>query len=101
MDPDGSAARLLNALSGGLTVPGLAKLGAAVIAFGLVFDLSEHSFVSHANDQVIGGFPVAEHLAHFVVLVGMVLVLVGIVADGLRAQRRHSRQKGSSPDALR
>ena len=82
-------------------IPGLAKLGAVVIAFGLLWDFVEHSMVSHASDPRIGAFPIAEHAAHFVVLVGMVVVLVGIVSDGIRMQRRLGRQEGSTRDALR
>ena len=81
-------------------IPGLSKLGAAVIAFGLLFDLVEHD-LSHVGEVRIGAFPVAEHLAHLVVLVGMVLVLVGIVADGIRLERRRRRQEGASRHALR
>jgi hypothetical protein len=31
----------------------------------------------------------------------MVLVLAGIVADGIRAQRRHARQEGTPRHAVR
>ena len=81
-------------------IPGLSKLGAAVIAFGLLFDLVEHD-LSHAGEPRIGAFPIAEHLAHLVVLVGMVLVLVGVVADGIRLERRRRRLEGVSRHALR
>ena len=87
--------------SDGLRVPAAAKLGAFVIGFGLLWDVDEHALASHAHDAVIGAFPVAEHLAHLVVLIGMVLVLAGIVADGVRAQRRVVRQQGSPRDAVR
>lgn len=92
---------LLGAASGGRPVPGLAKAGALVIAFGLLADINEHAFVSHVNDQVIGAFPLAEHAAHFVVLLGMVLVLAGVVADGVRTQRRLARQEGITRHAVR
>jgi hypothetical protein len=82
------------------SIPGLSKLGAVVIAFGLLFDLVEHD-LSHVGEPRIGAFPVAEHLAHLVVLVGMVLVLVGIVADGIRQERRRRRPEGVSRHALR
>jgi hypothetical protein len=77
-------------------LPGSTKLGLAVIAFGLVFDLSEHSFVSHANDAMVAGFPLGEHAAHLVVIVGMVLVLAGIVADGIRINRSRPGRPGRS-----
>jgi uncharacterized membrane protein YidH (DUF202 family) len=81
-------------------VPGLSKLGAGVIAFGVLFDLVEHD-LSHVGEAHIGAFPIAEHLAHFVVLLGMVLVLAGIVADGVQLERRRRRQEGASRHAVR
>lgn len=81
-------------------VPAISKLGALVIAFGLLADVVEHDFVAHVNDPRIGAFPLGEHFAHLIVLVGMVLVLVGIVADGLQMQRRLDRQEGA-PHAIR
>ena len=74
----------------GQPIPGLTKLGAATMAFGLVFDASEHSFTA----ATVGGFTPGEHLAHLVVLVGMVLGLVGIVADGVRHPGRGTRPTG-------
>jgi uncharacterized membrane protein YidH (DUF202 family) len=68
-------------------LPGPTRLGLAVIAFGLLLDLTEHGFVSQANATIVAGFPLAEHLAHLVVIVGMVLVLAGVVADGVRIHR--------------
>jgi hypothetical protein len=79
-------------------IPGLTKLGAATIAFGLVFDLSEHSF---AAATVSIGFSLGEHAAHLVVLVGMILGLVGIIADGVRHPGRADRPEGRDPDAVR
>jgi hypothetical protein len=79
-------------------IPGLTKLGAATIAFGLVFDLSEHSF---AAATVSTGFSLGEHAAHLVVLVGMILGLVGIIADGVRHPGRADRPEGRDPDAVR
>jgi hypothetical protein len=74
----------------GQPIPGVTKLGAATMAFGLVFDASEHSF----TPATTGGFPPGEHLAHLVVLVGMVLGLAGIVADGVRNSGREARRAG-------
>ena len=81
-------------------IPGLSKLGAVVSAFGLLFDLVEHD-LSHVGDPRIGSFPLAEHAAHLVVLIGMVLVLVGVVADGIRLERRRRRLEGAPRHALR
>jgi hypothetical protein len=78
-------------------VPGVTKLGAATIAFGLVFDLSEHSFASASS----AGFTVGEHAAHLVVLIGMVLGLAGVIADGVRHADRTDRSEGSEPRAIR
>ena len=80
-------------------VPALAKLGAATIAFGLLDDLVEHS-MSSATRAATDGFAVGEHLAHLVVLIGMVLVLAGVIADGVRHSGR-SRPEGSPRDAVR
>jgi uncharacterized membrane protein len=83
------------------SVPSLTKLGAVLIVVGLVFDFVEHTLVPHLHDTVVAGFPVGEHAAHFVVLIGMVTVLVGIVAGGIRATSRIDRQEGSPRDAVR
>jgi len=76
-------------------------LAAATILIGLLADVVEHSLVPHLQDALVVGFPAGEHAAHFVVFIGMVLVLVGIVADGTRQAGRLSRQKGISRDAIR
>ena len=77
-------------------IPGLTKVGAATILFGFVFDLSEHSFAPAG-----AGFTAGEHAAHLVVLVGMVLGLVGIIADGVRHPGRVDRPEGSNSRAIR
>jgi hypothetical protein len=79
-------------------IPGLTKAGAATIAFGLVFDLSEHSF---AAARATAGFSIGEHAAHLVVLVGMIMGLVGIIADGVRHPGRDDRPEGSDSSAVR
>ena len=79
-------------------IPGLTKLGAATIAFGLVFDLSEHSFAAAATST---GFTLGEHAAHLVVLVGMILGLAGVIADGVRHPGPPARSEGSDPRAVR
>jgi hypothetical protein len=66
----------------------------------LVFDVSEHSFALPAAQAAVGFSP-GEHAAHLVVLVGMVIVLVGVVADGICSSGRPSRQKRSPRDAVR
>jgi hypothetical protein len=80
--------------------PRLARLGLVGLAFGLLLDLVEHDLVSHVSEPTIAGFPVSEHLAHFIVVVGMVLVLVGIVRDGIRFSHRPPNHR-SLNDAVR
>ncbi len=101
MDMPRSRTQLLEAATGGLTVPRLAKAGAVVIVVGLGLDLVAHTILHSIHDQLIGAFPLQEHFAHLVALTGMVLVLAGIVADGIRAQRRLVRQEGQARHALR
>ena len=96
-----SLAQLLESATGGQPVPRLAKAGAAVIAGGLLLDLLVHSVLHSVHDELIGAFPLGEHLAHLVVVLGMVVVLAGVVADGIRAQRRLVRQEGSVRHAVR
>ena len=93
--------RALASATGGQPVPRLAKAGAVVIVLGLAFDLAAHTFLHSIHDELIGAFPLQEHFAHLVVLVGMVVVLAGVLADGVRSQRRLARQKGIAHDAVR
>jgi hypothetical protein len=73
----------------------------AVMAFGLLLDLVEHDLVSHVNERSVAGFPLTEHAAHLVVLIGMVLVLAGIVRAGTRISRTTIQQNRSSRHAVR
>ncbi len=82
-------------------VPPISKAGAVTIVIGLAFDLLEHTLVPHLHDAVVAGFPVGEHAAHLVVLIGMVMVLAGIVGDGIRISRRFDRQEESPRNAVR
>ena len=93
--------QFLEMATGGLPVPRLAKAGTAVIAVGLLLDLVAHTVLHSIHDQLIGSFPLGEHFAHLVVVIGMVLVLAGIVADGFRSQRRQVRQERFVRDAVR
>lgn len=84
--------------TGSRRIPGSTKLGAVTIAFGVVFDASEHSFAAASAT----GFTPGEHAAHFVVLIGMVLALAGIVADGFRNKARSiGPAERSRDDAVR
>jgi uncharacterized membrane protein YidH (DUF202 family) len=81
--------------------PGLARFGLVVTAFGLLLDFVMHDLVSHVGEQTVVGFPLSEHLAHLVVLIGMVLVLFGIVRSGLRVSHRIAQENRSPRHALR
>ena len=96
-----SIAQLIEAATGGLPVPLLVKAGATVIGAGMLFDLVAHTVLHSVHDELIGGFPLGEHFAHLTVVVGMALVLAGIVADGIRSQRRQVRQEGTVRHAVR
>ena len=78
-------------------VPSFAKLGAAIILLGLVADIAMHAVASGLHDGLSAG----EHLAHLMVLIGMVVTIVGIVADGSRRQGREPRPERSPRDAVR
>ena len=96
-----SPAQLLKRATGGQPVPGLSKAGAMVIAAGLLLDLVAHTVLHAVHDELIGSFPLGEHVAHLVVIAGMALVLAGVVADGIRTQRRLVRQEGNPRHAIR
>jgi hypothetical protein len=100
MTTDLPRSTLIEALTGGHSVPRLAKLGMATLVFGVVFDLSEHSFAP-ARGAAGAGFSLGEHAAHLVVLIGMVAILLGVIADGVRSSGRLGRQEGSPRDAVR
>jgi hypothetical protein len=99
MTVDATSRRSTGDRSRSRALPGVLKLGLATVAFGLLLDLGEHSFAGQPAGS--GGFGPGEHLAHFVVLLGMCLVLVGVAADGIRSQGRAGRPEGSSRDAVR
>ena len=83
-------------------VPATTKFGLLTMTFGLLFDLVEHGLVGHATEPTLGGFPLSEHAAHLVVIVGMVLVLAGVVVQGSRLSAARSRTvKRRDLDAVR
>ena len=73
--------------------PRLGWLGGLVMAAGLALD----SYV-HATTRVVpGAFTAPQHGAHLVVLIGMVLLLAGVVIDGVRRSNgRDARPEGGS-----
>lgn len=83
------------------SVPRLAKIGAALSIIGVEADLILHLFVDHADPASASGLPMGGHLGHLVVLIGMVLVLAGVIVDGMRTAARVNRQKGDPRDAIR
>jgi hypothetical protein len=83
------------------SIPAASKLGLVVMAIGFLFDVVEHTLVIHATEATIGAFPVSEHAAHLVVIVGMVMVLVGIVIQGNQLTRRERRPNRSDLHAIR
>ena len=62
------------------------KLGFAVMVLGIAADLVAH--LDPALDHHHGAVTGPELSAHLVVFVGMALVLIGVVVDGVRSLRR-------------
>jgi hypothetical protein len=63
------------------------KVGFAVMVLGMAADLVAH--LDPALDHHHGGVTRPELSAHLVVFVGMALVLVGVLVDGVRSGRRY------------
>ena len=82
------------------SLPRLAKLGIGVIALGVLVDACVHSL-----GVVIAGslaaLVVQQHLAHAVVLLGMVITLAGVVLDGARGSGRLDRPGRRTSHAVR
>jgi hypothetical protein len=62
------------------------KIGFVVMVLGIAADLIAH--LDPALDHVHGGATGPGLSAHLVVFVGMALVLIGVVIDGVRSGRR-------------
>jgi len=62
------------------------KIGFAVMVLGIAADLVAH--LDPALEHHHGGVTVPELSAHLIVFVGMALVLIGVVVDGVRSGRR-------------
>ena len=77
------------------------QIGLVVMVLGLVTDLLAH--VDPALDHDHGAVTGPQLSAHLVVFVGMTLVLVGVVVDGVSSGRRHGEAvtQGRHFDALR
>jgi hypothetical protein len=77
------------------------QIGLAVMALGIAADLVAH--LDPALDHGHGGITGPQLSAHLVVFVGMTLVLIGVVVDGVRSGRRHGEtaSQGRHLDAIR
>ena len=62
------------------------KIGFAVMVFGIAADAVAH--LDPALDHPHGGVTSPELSAHLIVFVGMALVLIGVVVDGVLTGRR-------------
>jgi uncharacterized membrane protein YidH (DUF202 family) len=71
-----------------------------VIAAGLALDAVVHS-LGIVTAGSLAAFAVRQHLAHLLVLVGMVVTLAGVVADGVRNEGRLDRPRRRSSHAVR
>ncbi len=82
-------------------LPGGSQIGLAVMAFGFAADLLAH--LDPALDHHHGSVTGPQLSAHLVVFVGMTLVLIGVVVDGVRSGRRAgvTATQGRHFDALR
>ncbi len=88
-------------IAGQTPIPSGVRLGGATIAFGLLFDLAEHSFAAVAPvGGSAGDMSLGQHAAHLIVLIGMVIILAAIVRDGLHSSGR-TRPEGSTTHAIR
>jgi hypothetical protein len=83
------------ALERSRTVPGVVRLGLAVIVFGIVADLVTHLSFADA-DAAVGHTP-AQLSAHAIVFAGMVLVIVGVIGDGIRQSAARRQLPGNHP----
>ena len=78
-------------------MPPVSKLGLALMVFAGVLDVVVHV----AGDGHTGHHHELgpEHLAHFLSIAGMVLVLAGVVTDGARRQLRRRAVRNGGFDA--
>ena len=67
-------------------IPLGSKIGLAVMVLGIAADLVAHLDPALGHDH--GGMTGPQLSAHLVVFVGMTLVLLGVVIDGVRTGRR-------------
>ena len=77
------------------------QIGLAVMVLGFAADLVAH--LDPALDHDHGGMTGPQLSAHLVVFVGMALVLIGVVVDGIHSRRGSggSGNQGRKNDAIR
>ena len=77
------------------------QIGFVVMVLGFTADLVAH--LDPALDHDHGAMTGPQLSAHLVVFVGMTLVLIGVVVDGVRSGRRHGETatQGRHSDAIR
>jgi len=82
-------------------IPPGSRLGLLIIGVGFVADLVAH--LAPGSDLNQAHLTSPQLSAHLVVVAGMVLVLAGVVADGIRNGRspRRALAQGRHSDALR
>jgi hypothetical protein len=81
-------------------LPRAAKAGIVVIVAGLVTDAIVHT-LGVVTAGTLAALVVEQHLAHLLVLVGMVITLAGVVHDGIRGSDRPGRSARRSSHAVR
>ena len=81
-------------------LPKAAKAGIVVIVAGLVTDAFVHA-LGVVTAGTLAAIVVEQHLAHLLVLAGMVITLAGVVHDGARGNDRLDRSGRSSSHAVR
>ena len=92
-------------IRGGLStlarIPAASRAGLLIIGLGLGADVIAH--LDAGLDQIGGSMTGPQLSAHLVVFIGMVVVLAGVVVDGVRSPHAHRAlaTHGRHSDALR
>jgi|SRR5687767_720047 len=71
------------------TLPAMSRMGIVVIVIVGLTDVAVHLLIAAPARHEHGAFA-AEHLAHLLGIVGMVLTLAGVVVDGVRHSHRRT-----------
>ena len=78
-------------------VPPLSAIGLGGLLAATFADVAAH-FLSAGHDAHVEGFSAFELAGHIGVLVSMVLILVGVVVDGVRISRARRRAERTRKD---